>query len=66
LDSSAAITRPAMSVTPPAANGMMIFTGLLGYCCAKAEPEIASAAQIAANRIIILIEVPSLFRFSLC
>jgi hypothetical protein len=33
-----------MSVTPPAANGMMIFTGLLGYCCAA-----AGHANINAN-----------------
>ena len=30
FDSSSAIMRPMMSLVPPAGNGTMIFTGLLG------------------------------------
>src|SRR5262249_34980181 len=44
-DSRCAMSRPAISVTPPAGNGMMILTGLLGYCSAVAAPGAASTAM---------------------
>src|SRR5262249_27044989 len=52
---SRAISRPAVSVTPPGGNGTTTLTGLLGYCCAKAEPETMSAAQSATRRTIFFI-----------
>src|SRR4029450_12470698 len=48
-----------MSVTPAGGNGTMIFTGLLGYCWAKAEPETTSAAPSAAMRMNLCISAPS-------
>src|SRR3982075_4319675 len=47
------MSRPTMSVTPPAGNGMTTFTGFVGYCSAKAEPETRSAAKSAAMRTIV-------------
>ena len=49
------MSRPAMSVTPPAGNGTMILTGLFGYCCAQAAPGTISAAQIASARMIVVV-----------
>jgi hypothetical protein len=57
-ESFAAISRPAMSVTPPAANGMMILTGFAGYCCAKAEPESTTAATSETKRMMLVICIP--------
>src|SRR3954463_14992347 len=51
-DSRCAIMRPAISVTPPAGNGMMILTGLLGYESARAAPG-------AARQVIAMQDAPS-------
>jgi hypothetical protein len=45
------MSRPARSVTPPAANGMMIFTGLLGYCCADAGQASVNATSTMKARM---------------
>src|SRR5712692_3126770 len=49
------MSRPTMSVTPPGGNGTTIFTGFVGYCSAKAEPETRSAAKSATMRTIVFI-----------
>jgi hypothetical protein len=44
-----------MSVTPPGRNGTTIFTGFVGYCSEKAEPDTRSAEKSATIRTIVFI-----------
>src|SRR5687768_64461 len=43
-----ATTRATVSVGPPAANGTSMLTLRVGYCCAAAAPDRASAAMAVA------------------
>src|SRR5215211_1999919 len=56
-DSFCPISRATTSVGPPAGNGTMMRTGLLGYCCAHVVPDSTSAAQSAAIRMIVVMVV---------
>src|SRR5262245_33127914 len=56
-----ATTRATVSVGPPAANGTIMLTLRVGYCCAWAPPERANAANAMAET---MVETEALLIFS--